>query len=363
MPIDTVYNRIREVHPEEWERYYPSPYPEQSVNRRDYMNLRDTIKALETNNIDVALDVGVHSNCDIQSNCPLAIELRKIIGESGVTLPELLEGFAALSEADPEPPVPYVTDMDIDGKVEVEVLGNKIELDLTDYIEGNVKRAFTDKILMLNQMKSTVQGIANQMYHTYLQEIRNIRNSETLPALSFSDKELFKAGCLMNSAEGLYYFYFPRVYEPELLYNNGTRYRIAESDRDRIRRDVYIRFGITKEHKFMGTFIYKQDGNKLIHYHGRSGDCWGQMKRPTDWDGTLTQLTNYTREIMGSLATINMNSPMEREPAGMPHMNSLRERATELGQEGVITPSVEEFGTPDVVETQPRTWGGRQRHG
>ena len=65
------------------------------------MNLSQTVQALEANGVVVALDCGVHGYCDINSNCPVAVQLRKFIHESGVTLEELLTGYAASQESVP----------------------------------------------------------------------------------------------------------------------------------------------------------------------------------------------------------------------------------------------------------------------
>ena len=58
------------------------------------MRLSDVVSACQVKGVTISLNLGEHSNCDLESNCPKAIQLRTFIQEAKVTPAILLEGFA-----------------------------------------------------------------------------------------------------------------------------------------------------------------------------------------------------------------------------------------------------------------------------
>ena len=321
------------------------------------MNLAQTVQALEANGIVIALDCGVHQNCDINSNCPLAVELRKVINESGLTLAQLLEGFVASQEAPPayqEPRLP-----EFNGVAEISIAGRTVPVDFTDTIRQQLGRAYETKLHQFQQDGAQAREVGLALYRSYLDQIRALRNTRTLPQLQLSKRELTSTGCLVtiNDENNAYELMFPLLYNPEYAVHNGTRYRMAVKDIIDCKRDVWVVFAITKERKITRTELINQDGSKFSHYHGSGWDCWGTVKMPVTWDGRLTSLHNLVVQLRGILATVNMDSLLNRNPSGMPTSQAMFERATVMGREGEI--KVEEVVTPEEVPTptQPRRWG------
>jgi len=324
------------------------------------MNLQQTVQALEQNNIQIALDIGVHSNCSIDSNCPIAVELRKLIRESGITVEQLLEGFAASQETPPDPLVQNNGHLpEFNSKLTIQIAGKDIEFELNDVIAENLRYAIDRKLREVKQLGNNITQIGNSLYDIYLRQVHRLRNAKTLPQLEFSLRDITKAGCMITTDGDNYIFLFPREYNPQWIWSRNIRYKLSDKDIKTIKRDMIVEYVISRDSKILQVRVLNSDGEKMTHYHGRHGDCWGGFKLPERWDKRLQSLSDLTTQIVASLATINKDSPMERQPPGMPHIDELMGRATELGEEGVPSP-VEEVAHPEEEGTAPRRWGGRR---
>lgn len=337
-------------------------FPEQNVETTEVtsLNLQQTVQALEQKGILVLTDVGVHRHCDINSNCPVAVELRRFIQESGTTLPDLIEGFAATQVP---PPVPLSEDeYRVDGKTQVIIGGHTISLDLTDMLKEKIESAWNYKLRELNRSLERVQVLGERLYHTYLGKIDNLYRTRALPMPNHSASDILKYGCYLAKTEDIgdsYLYIFPREYNPQYLVRDGIRYRMAKEDVQAIRRPVNVVI-VIRDQKILRVEVVDQQGRGFYHYHGEpGGDCWGNVVLPQRWDGSLQGLTDVVRNLMGSLATINMNSLMHRDPDDMPEIGDVMDRSTEMGEEGVIqvpsSPQQSEGGT-----RWGQGWGGRQ---
>ena len=333
------------------------------------LNLQQTIQSLEENNIAVAINIGVHKHCNINSNCPLAVELRKLVHKSGITLAQLIEGFTASQESAKE--VSY-TLPEFNGKAVINIAGQEVTIDFSDVIERQMGAAFAMKKQEFNGMGLQIKNIGSSLFASYTDKIQQLEQTKTLPQLEFSTKELIKANCLItsNNARGCYPFLFARRYNPQWIITNRKRYKMATKDIKKVEGDIYIQFTISKAKKIVNTVIFDSAGDKFSHYHGgghREGDdCWGQVKLPDVWDGTLESLSNLVIQLMGSLATINKDSLWARHPNNMPSIDSLMERSTELGEEGLVEEREQPRGGWDTEdngeEAPPRRWGnGREQ--
>ena len=108
------------------------------------MNLNETVQALEAKDIQVAIDLGVHQRCLLDSNCPKAVELRTEISKAGIELTEILEGYQAAIA--PDPFSWDNIDFGIDGRVTLEIANQRIQLDLTQEIEAQLTDTIKEKI-------------------------------------------------------------------------------------------------------------------------------------------------------------------------------------------------------------------------
>jgi hypothetical protein len=321
------------------------------------MNLQETVRALEAKNIQVAIDVGVHSGCALDSNCPKAVELRRYIAGAGVTLEQLLEGYEVISAPDPV----RLDDItpDIEGRTSIVIAGQQVQLDLTNLINEQVRQAWGRRVANLQDMEGRIRRTGRGLYDAYLDEIRRSRNKHTLPQLSYSTRALIEAGCLITSGERHYIFLFPDIYNPQYLIKDGFRYKMSDEHIIQLQRPVYLKFSLTPvERKFyVLPTLLTPDWEKFRHYHGRTSDCWGQVTIPERWDGTLTSLKRLNDLLMKSLITINLNSLVERQPPDMPHAHdTLLVRSTVLGREGEL-----EHPAPAQAEQPRQGWGAGWR--
>lgn len=336
------------------------------------MNLRQTIQALEQNNIIVSTDIGVHQYCDINSNCPVAVELRKYIHESGVTLKDLLEGFAAFQTSSPAPERAEPDYPEFDGQSTINIAGQTVKIDYTETIKRQLGSRFSDKMNELNSMSNRCRTLGVNLHHTYRDLYDRLKNTKELPQLSFGIAELIMTKCHITSDSNNYIFLFPRHYKPQWIVTRGVRHEIDPKDVADIERDVFIRIVVTRERKILHALLLHDTGEKLYHYHGTHNDCWGMVVIPEMWDGRLRSLDDLATQLIRSLATINKDSLMTSEPPDMPEMDDVFENSTKLGEEGQIeerehreggaTWTVGETADGTAEEgTTRRRWGQRPR--
>ncbi len=315
------------------------------------MNLKEVVDSLEAKDIQLAIDLGMHTHCLIDSNCPKAIELRKLIGDAGAGLPEILEGYRDITTPDP---INWTnSDLQIDGKIKLYIQGHELDLDLTEELRASVNAQLQRKLEIIERQENKIRELGQGLYRRYLEEIAKQRRTRVLPQLSFTQQDLIKFNILVSAEEDNYIFLSPSTYRPEYIVNNGVRFELLPADKKAIRRDIVFKFVISRESKFVQIIQLDMGGNHFQHYHSRGGDCWGQIKLPQQWDRSLNQLDRLKISLSNALVTINFNSLMNNEPPGMPRVDSMLQRATELGREGVIE------GQPEVTGTRIGTGGTR----
>lgn len=335
------------------------------------MNLTEAIQALEAKNIAIAINLGTHQHCAIDSNCPLAVELRRLMVDAGVTLEQLLEGYVAVTAPDP---VNYNLP-EIGGKVAITIAGKEIELELNEIIGEQIKLAMDRKRRELGEQEQRVKNLGGGLYSSYLSAIAEARKTKSLPQLRFIRQELMKANCHVTRNGDSYIFLFPTEYHPEYLVHSSdgrevaVRCKLADEDIEAIRQEAWIELTV-RGNRFLNAMLLNREAKGIQHYHGsRTSACWGRVKIPREWDGTLKSLVDLKALIVGSLATINTNSLLNHSPSGMPYYRDLINRSTELGREGTVAPPPEPQTTPqprDAVgreETPRGGWGTRARGG
>ena len=318
------------------------------------MNLYDTVKALGAirtekypQGITVAFELGVHHACDLQSNCPLAIGLRRFITEAGLTLEEILEGYHAVHN-----PEPFSYELpEINATIQVKIAGKTIDLDLTgEEIAPTLRTTIDRKLSDLDRAIRSMREIGFRLYGTYLHEIHKERERQALPLIPFNHLDLIQSGCMVATDGNDYVFYLPSRYKPLYLVDGGIRFKLDDKDVITLERKIFIRFTISSGYQFIRASVMDERGEKLQHYHGNNSDCWGSVRLPEEWDGSLTSLTNLAYTLGMSLGTINYNSLLVREPLGMPASFELRGRCTEVGKEG-------ELGAGGGEQLEHTQWG------
>jgi len=340
------------------------------------MNLYETIQALSNirseqypNGITVALDIGVHQYCDVDSNCPVAIELRRMVTEAGVGLQELLEGYSRAQETLDDVPEFSLENIAYGGSIAINVAGQSIEVDLSDQIREQLEYHGQNILDRLDHNSRQLTDYGTSFYHTCMSAIARARATKTLPQLQLEFTDLIKYKPLITTEENNYLLSFPIRYKPEWLYSRNIRYAMAQRDIREIEQDVFVVFPITQDKKILRPYLVDTQGRKFSHYHGRAGDCWGSVELPEHWDDSLGYLADVAYQLQASLATINLDSLMQSQPSGMPDTRDLRDRATVLGEEGVAreqpSQSYSEYtisvdpgvGEPVVGMTPRRGWG------
>lgn len=350
----------------------------------DHWSVMAAVNQLKKQGIEVAIELGVHSLCRLDSNCPKAIEVRKIITDSGTELGEYIQerGFTVS---------PLPEELKATVVIHHPLLVER-ELDITEFLrpeaQRGLERAIKESNKAIDHCKVWLEGCINRYNH----EVYRLRQNSTLPQLPISARELLRLGAVLGKHDkNLYNIYFRVTYSPVQTVRAGVRYQLSNEDVLRIRREGYL--GIVFNKHFEKADLWDEHMNKLSHYHGNAYDCWGNGGLPDIWDGTIEQLVSLRDRLMRALGTINGDSLMLDSPLNMPTYQTLLQRATRIGPEGRIeqTPSIavppvgwttggeeeeeegeweegeeEDQGDPDPVYTAPnppaqvrRRWGGR----
>jgi len=324
------------------------------------MNLSYAIRTLHEHQIEVSLDLGVHAQCDIDSNCPLAIQVRKIIKESGIPVLTLLDTYARLSK--PAIPEPLKLDLpDISGEITLTMGGNPLKFDITKAINAQISKVGMLKLEELRAIEFSLVNMGKQLNFDYARLVEEAKKARSLQQLSFPEDELLRYRVIINTDNKNYLFMFPLYYSPQWIVHGGIRYETNPLDVKGLSREVYVVFPIDLNKNLMRAYILTSAGKKFSHYHGADGDCWGHLsgKFPARWDGKLSSLGNMVSYMEKALATVNGDSLMNSDPSGMPRYKDLIGRAKKLGLEGEIRAVDKD---KPVVGTEPaRTtgWGRR----
>lgn len=302
--------------------------------------------------IITGIDIGLHHYCDLTSNCPIAIQVRRVMLESKVTVEELQ---SLIGKADNIQCVYPVRDEDfpqVTAKIQLRIGNKTVSLDVEDLGVTDLVEAIENKRAELIYERGRLVTMGRDMQATYVNAIANVRKTKFLPQLQLFTPELLKYGVIVNGAGNSYQFFFPFIYSPAYTITNGVRYAISSENSKIITRECYLMFEV-KEKRISPPIVFNREGRKMQHYHGDVTDCWGSVDYPREWDGTVKQLYNTMVVLTKSLITINLDSLMVREPAGMPHIQLLKDSMKKVGREGDIE------GTAPQVQTAHWGRGGR----
>jgi len=328
----------------------------------DEVNLHETLQALEAKGITVALDIEVHELCDIQSNCPVAIQLRRIIADTQIPMTDLLDGYAAINRDVLDPYQPF-TPPEITADLTLHIAGQTFNIPYNQMFTAEVLEAMRLKLMDFQAYEQTLRSYAEGMFHFYKREVYRLQQTSVLPQLRVNTFEMYRAKVWYSATRDAYQVFAPVDYEPQEIINSGDRYRLSNSDKELCRRPgcwmMYRINGYSK--RIEKASLLGRDLVKLEHYHGNSQeDCWGTIAMPTDpWQEDVRTITNLTRSLHHSLVTINFNSPMRVHPLDMPHINDILGRATLIGREGNLTRNREIIDAEAPREEAPRRrWGG-----
>jgi hypothetical protein len=334
------------------------------------MNLAETVEALESLNIQIGMDLGVHQGCLIESNCPVAVELRRIISETNIPMADILTAHGEITSNPPNSPSSLnFTLPEVSGIVNVSVGGSTASIDVSDYIREQVERTLSFHIQRIGEAEGQLRRAGNSFFHEYLRSIDTAKKSKELLVPRFSLEQLMRYKCMISTDGSDYLYIFLVHYNPQWVYSDGIRCKLHPEHVKSLERNIGIVFPITSSGSIRTVYSIDEKGSKFSHYHGRAGDCWGNVTLPPRWDGSLRQLGLIAKKMEGALATVNADSPMQTHPPGMPSIGTLIEEGTELGREGVMESPPVEVTLVDVAnandvdegEETPRGWGARRR--
>jgi hypothetical protein len=323
------------------------------------MELNIALKVLqEQYNMEVALNMGEHAYCSVESNCPVAVKLRKILIEAGIDfdelktkIPEQVNDISIIDRAG-------VNLDDVTDTVTATVFGTEITIPVQNIIKPEFVSTVQNYIYNLKQKRIRLDSYAYALQDTFNNELAKARRKVVLPTLEIPFHEAAGVTILANNREEVYEIYVPTVYAPKLIYDDGVNYQLDEADRVKIeRKNLYMRYRIRPDKVIVDTILVTDKGEGLEHYHGRSGhDCWGTVETMSKWDGSIKQLRQRTLLLERSLVTINYNSLLRRDPSGMPGADSVMSRATahKLGVVGEIEQRKEAL-VQEINTTSPVT--------
>ena len=291
------------------------------------------------NGIVISRDIGTHGYCHMDTNCPEAVYLRKVMADAGVTFDDI---STIAPEEQPQHPI-RVNIPDVSGKTMVMINGIPVDVDIGDDLKIQLDQNMHRKYLEFENFRETASSILNDLYATYVHHTLQTFKKKGLPMITTVAADLIKYRCMITSSSDKYYYIFSLHYAPEYIVGyiydkegGGAvhRYRISKEYQDKIIREVFLVYPIFLNKQIEVPFLLGEKGGKFQHYHGAGRDCWGNVEIPQKWDGRLQSLYDITRQIEGTLKTINRDSLMSEHPPGMPNFVTMFNASTDLGIEG-----------------------------
>ncbi len=312
------------------------------------MQLNQVQTQLKRMGIEVAIDLGEHSYCSISSNCPKAIEVRRVIEAARIT-PEMLVQPSVDVFATPVIPTKVSARMQL-------VLGSEtIEVDCAQIVTKEASLAIQKKVNELETKHGQYQNYLMGLQRAYSLAMQQARAQVVLPQLAFSRQQLLRYKCTVTRVAQNYSIMFREIYNPMWIVSTGKRWQIEAGTAKDMECEIILEFTISAQCKFVSIMLLTVELEKFQHYHGRATDCWGQVKIPELWDGTMTMLVEFKEVLMKSLATINEDSLMMGHPPDFMSIEALKKKSVLLGQEGVISKETEASGTANHWGTGWRT--------
>jgi hypothetical protein len=295
----------------------------------DALTLKDVLEAVEAQGTIIAFDMGEHWYCTIDSNCPKAVALRRILGEAKIEW-EKLERY--------QKPENVFANHEILRPLTAKVTLGGQEIDLSNLVNQEAVYQIQRLIDNATENRTRVSRLGDGFYATYIQQLREARKTTTLPQLHFPIELLLSLKCTIGIGDDKRYYQvgFECKYAPKWLYTTGKRYEISATVAKTLERDAILVFYLTRDRKLLAPILLKRNGQKLNHYHGYVSDCWGTAKMIERWDGSLQQLWNQFRLLTGALTTINLDSLMSHQPDDMPHVDELKRHSVIMGEEGKL---------------------------
>lgn len=356
------------------------------------LTLQQTVDGLESMRNDefpegmsIGLNLGEHGYCEIRSNCPLAVRLRTMVEEMGIDLEKFINEY----QETPPDPLTFAdwsnTISEVEGDLSLTIGGQTFHLDYTTIVTDHLKQAIQTRLTRMRDIEQSLVRLKQDYYSTYKNEVllRRERRGLTLPG-SFTSVDLASWGITMGTGYNgsNYEFILPLPYDPAFVFSRGQKYAILERHQQALRRDNVVLFlDITPNYKFRRAQTMqrvakerKSHYTSFSHYHGSGGDdCWGSVVLPAKWEGTIGQLLRLRDELAVSLTTINKDSLMNSHPVDMLAIQTIMEKATQLGTEGEVTrspdsdpdkPDITFVDLESIIIDEPRVgavrrWGGR----
>jgi len=330
-------------------------------------------------------DLGNHAFCSITSNCPEAVKLNRVMMEAGLEFQELLVAYNQVYR--PVNPLDSFTMPEVDGRTAIVIGTQRIEIDLTEVLRNRVGTQLQDILYRMENLENTGREAIRGCYLSYVRAVRDVRQARRLEQLTIPTREYAKYPCYVSSDQGRYLFTFSFNYEPQWIYRGGERYELSTQDKGDLLQSIFLTIPVSPERSIFQPYLVDEAGRTFSHYHGTHGDCWGHVRLPTRWDGSLKQLDELKCGLEAASATINMDSLMSDNPPGFPDIRELLGSCTHLGSEGVrrtrAPRPVEEHevyldedrddGDDDDVDNEPdfiepvrppaRGWGAARREG
>lgn len=332
---------------------------------------------LEKKGTRVAHDFGVHYTCNVESNCTEAIKLRKMITEAGIDLAQLVTevGEDYVKSRSSINPLELPSFLEITGRAVLNIAGQNIEVDLKEVVTQQLYSYFGSEIARFRENRDTISTLGRNLFRNYTAYIQEVRAMRQLPQSPVPAKELLDYNCTVARGDKrTWQFLFPFEYAPQWITIGDRRYKLCDEHIASLKKTGLVSmFQVTINNDLVPPTLYDRHLNKFYHYHGSSYDCWGRLLFPKIWDGKLKTLADLNYAAQAALATINRDSLMLNAPIGMISVPKLMDKATEEGEEGVVTkkkkrrrvetPAAEPTNTEGTTATFTNTntpvhWGG-----
>jgi len=310
------------------------------------------LRLLEEAGIVVAIEVGSHFYCKVNSNCPVSIALRGMLAEMGESVTELLE------RGDTTKKLNFSSMPDPNASLNLQLGGKTVTVDYSDVVGTEIRCEIDRLVSQARSYRESTQRYLDSLQNNYDREVSAIKRRDIPPSLQLSMTELIAFPTLVTVINQRYIFILDFHYSPMYAVSSGSRYILSKEHQEMVKRHIFLAIYMTRDYTFAEFALIDNQGRKFHHYHGHRTDCWGNQSHPRQWNGSLSQLHAHKTVLEKALRTINLDSLMQDMPPDLPTRGEIVSQMTLMGVEGEIKSKGEErnMRNTEQQENRPR-WG------
>jgi hypothetical protein len=213
--------------------------------------------------------------------------------------------------------------------IEDENLEEKIRTEFREKLNSQQQRIREKINTKINQLLTMHQQKQNELDRKERQLQEKYNNAAMMPDITYDHA---KKGLMVIKNSGRHdelLWLFRGKYQAKYFKKSRARKNkaISKDLRRRLVKDIIVRIK-TRASQIIDVTVHNPDAtmSDFSHYHI---GCWGSWKHPTRWSNP-NDLVRCAKDALAVLETINEGSIANRNPSGLPSLETVREHLTNM---------------------------------